>query len=186
MQELPASTDQGGQASITPEEAARRAAAARAYALSSSSSSSAGKIVTTPLQNSKSKNLDDSSYCPSNNPYLPPKSKTPTRASSKNGSKTLLANHPLNSPMSMRDTQYRLQELDQVGDVDYANFMRSLLMDDFDGELSEREMDNEDDEDYQCEEEQGNGDDDEDEDDGVDDEDENDEGDDGCDHDENE
>jgi len=162
---FPASPDQG-QSSVTPEEAARRAAAARAYALSSSLSSAAGKDVTPQQRPSKGDHLNASSpLFNANNPYLPPRSKTPTRDSSKSGKTLVAKNHAQSLNRVAVSTKHRLEELDRVDDQDYANFMKSLLMDDLDDLLSEREMDTEDDEDYQCEEEQVHDDDDDDDDD---------------------
>lgn len=158
-----ASANTGPSSSVTPEEAARRAAAARAYALSSSSAAAAAGKDATPLQKSKNENFNESPFSNLNNPYLPPRSKTPTRDSSKSGKTLLAKNHTLSVNNVTVSAKHRLKELDQVGDEDYANFMRSLLMDDLDGPLSEIEMDTEDDEDYQCEEEQGQEDDDEEE-----------------------
>jgi hypothetical protein len=178
---MPASPDRGqSSSSVTPEEAARRAAAARAYALSSTPSTcvNTAKDVTpqqrpkqdtwngSPCSNNNNNNSHNNSHN-NNNPYLPPRSKTPTRDSSKSGKTLLAKNHTLSINDVTVSAKHRLEELDQVGDEDYANFMRSLLMDDddLDGQLSEREMDTEDDEDYQCEEEQGHDDDDDDDDD---------------------
>jgi|AntRauTorckE5430_2_1112549.scaffolds.fasta_scaffold03973_1 hypothetical protein len=112
---------------VSPELLARRAAAARAYALSSTPSSSTGA-------------------------YNPPRANTPTRGKSPNEPKTLIANRQPQLTGMTWHLKNRLKELEGVGEEDYANFMRSLLVDDLeDGIISEFGMDTEDDEDYNIE-----------------------------------